>query len=462
MAYSYEVKEEALNRMKNGEKISEISKSMGIAKTTLYNWKKKSVQHDNRLQGEDSDERIIQEIEELIKARDYEAAKDIGTRFFDNAKIQSKMVTIAIKEKDYERAKAIGERFPKDAKIQSKMITIAIKEGKYKRAKDIGERFPEDAVIQSQMLAIAIKKEDYEKVKAIGERFLDYAPIQSQMVTIAIKEKNYKRAKDIGERFFDNGIIQSQMVTIAIKEKDYKRAKDIGERFPEDAVIQSQMVTIAIIEEDYEGAKDIGKRFLDYAPIQSQMVTIAIIEEDYEGAKDIGERFPKDAIIQSQMVKIANGVLNYLKTQLYGNNIDSNLVQEIVANGTISDFQKAVVLVAMYERLGIKEIAKKILKGYSPQNEEEKKAISIIRKRIRRRKNQIFDWGEYDAILGWEINPELAKEIEEQQTSQDNSKKSRCKLYRESMRVQVPTVGIEHSVKGKGIEHGVQEKGIAK
>ena len=30
------------------------------------------------------------------------------------------------------------------------------------------------------------------------------------------------------------------------------------------------------------------------------------------------------------------------------------------------------------------------------------------------------------------------------------------------MRVQVPTVGIEHSVKGKGIEHGVQEKGIAK
>ena len=375
MAYSYEVKEEALNRMKNGEKISEISKSMGIAKTTLYNWKKKPVQDDNRLQGEDSDERIIQEIEELIKARDYEAAKDIGTRFFDNAKIQSKMVTIAIKEKDYERAKAIGKRFPKDAKIQSKMITIAIKEGKY------------------------------------------------------------------------------------------KRAKDIGERFPEDAVIQSQMVTIAIIEEDYEGAKDIGKRFLDYAPIQSQMVKIAIKEGKYERAKAIGKRFPKDAIIQSQMVKIANGVLNYLKTQLYCNNIDSNLVQEIVANGTISDFQKAVVLVAMYERLGIKEIAKKILKGYSPQNEEEKKAISIIRKRIRRRKNQIFDWGEYDAILGWEINPELAKEIEEQQTSQDdseNSEKSRCESYRESMRVQVPTVGIEHSVKGKGIEHGVQEKGIAK
>ena len=405
MAYSYEVKEEALNRMKNGEKISEISKSMGIAKTTLYNWKKKSVQHDNRLQGEDSDERIIQEIEELIKARDYEAAKDIGTRFFDNAKIQSKMVTIAIKEKDYEIAKAIGERFPKDAKIQSKMITIAIKEGKYKRAKDIGERFPEDAVIQSQMVTIAIIEEDYERAKDIGKRFLDYAPIQSQMVTIAI------------------------------------------------------------IEEDYEGAKDIGERFLDYAPIQSQMVKIAIKEGKYERAKAIGKRFPKDAIIQSQMVKIANGVLNYLKTQLYCNNIDSNLVQEIVANGTISDFQKAVVLVAMYERLGIKEIAKKILKGYSPQNKEEKGAISIIRKRIRRRKNQIFDWGEYDAILGWEINPELAKEIEEQQTSQDdseNSEKSRCESYRESMRVQVPTVGIEHSVKGKGIEHGVQEKGIAK
>ena len=40
MAYSIEVKQKVLERIKNGEKIKDISTKTGISQSTLYNWEK--------------------------------------------------------------------------------------------------------------------------------------------------------------------------------------------------------------------------------------------------------------------------------------------------------------------------------------------------------------------------------------------------------------------------------------
>ena len=75
MKYPQELKDDIKNRMKNGEKVSDLNKEFGISSKTLYKWKK--------------------EIENQVN---FDKDKK-------NPVVQSKLIKIAIKEGDYEEAK---------------------------------------------------------------------------------------------------------------------------------------------------------------------------------------------------------------------------------------------------------------------------------------------------------------------------------------------------------------------
>ena len=185
MAYSAEIKEKVLEKIRNREKIKDIAREFGISISTIYNWKNSETKKEETTNVE---KETSKKIKILIKYRKFDEAIILTEKYPNNPIIQSQRITIAIKRRDYKKAKEIGERFPDYAPIQSQMITIAIKEGIYKKAKEIGERFPDYAPIQSQMITIAIKEGNYKKVKEIRERFPDYAPIQSQINEIENEE----------------------------------------------------------------------------------------------------------------------------------------------------------------------------------------------------------------------------------------------------------------------------------
>ena len=301
-----------------------------------------------------------------------------------------------------------------DEKEASKQIKKLIKLRKLEEAYKLTTKYPNNCVIQSQKIKILIIRKCYAKAKEIGSRFENDAHIQSQMVTIAIEEGNYAKAKEIGSRFEDNAPIQSQMITIAIKEGNYAKAKEIGSRFENYAPIQSQMITI-----------EIGSRFENNVKIQSQMVTIETEEANNDKSKELENRF-----------------INAVKTTLYYNKEEGELIEKIKSFQGISEYKRTIILLATCEKLKKQEVAKKIFKEAKEKIQLEKEQIKTLNKimeRIKNKKASIFDFGFYDEILNWNFDLELLeqyeKELEEkmqEKSEQQKKMESQEKLQMES------------------------------
>ena len=245
------------------------------------------------------------------------------------------------------------------------------------------------------------------------------------------------------------------MVTIAIQEDDFDRAKEIGAKFPENPPIQSQMVTIAIKEGDLKRAKEIGERFENYAPIQSQMVTIAIREGDFDRAKEIGMKFPNNELIQNQIAKMKDlqkyekifeieeekkqtkvnskinsknnkkKILDSLKTKLYFDKVDDQLISEIELSEDLDEFEKIVSLLAICEKRNMKGKAKEVLKTFHPTDKQEKSVVNGIMERIKSKKPQIFDIAKYDLILHWSFDDKLKAQYEKELRAEQEEREAK-------------------------------------
>lgn len=59
MAYSIELKQEVLEKIKQGESVKEISKEKGISVATIYNWKKQEKIQTEKSKEEDKKEKLL-------------------------------------------------------------------------------------------------------------------------------------------------------------------------------------------------------------------------------------------------------------------------------------------------------------------------------------------------------------------------------------------------------------------
>ena len=431
MAYSIEVKQKVLERIKNGEKIKDISTKTGISQSTLYNWEKQQKNKEILKKQETGykvslDEiNVSKEIKQLIKLKKWNTAIKLTNKYLNNPIIQSQRITILINKKRFQEAKEIGEKFKDNAQIQSQMVTIAIKEEDFKTAKKIGKKFKEHAPIQSQMVTIAIKEEDFKKAKEIGEKFKDNAQIQSQMITIAIEEEDFRTAKEIGEKFKGYAPIQSQMITIAIEEEDFRTAKEIGEKFKDNAQIQSQMVTIAIKEGDLKTAREIGEKFKDNESIQSQMKTMAIKEGEFKTAKET------EASIEKKE----------LRTKIYWDRITNDTIDQIEQSANLDDYEKTIMLLAICEKRHLKQRIMQIIKSTKDTFTPEQQNILIkILNKSKSKKTTIFDMGFYDEILNWKFDENLNQQYlqEEKQKKSKQEKEIERKSPKEQSCISKP------------------------
>ena len=320
----------------------------------------------------------------------------------------------------------------------SKEIRKKIRLGKLNEAYRLTVQYPNDLIIISQRCTILIKQGRLEEAQIIGKQFEDDPIIQSQMVIIAMQEGDIERAKAIGERFEDNEAVQSQMITIAIQEGRLEDAKAIGEKFKDNSVIQNQMITIAIQEGRLEEAKAIGARFKKYEPIQRQIMTIAIHQGDIERAREILSEFGNLRRMRLQFEKelktrrnihtnnhqgarasTNRRLLNQIKTRLYYNKIDAEVIEQISSSEELTEYERTVILLAICEKQKMPTRAKQIASKFESDDQMQNRTIKQIIERAKNKNPRIFPWEFYDGTLKWELDKKLSQKFEKERETEE-------------------------------------------
>ena len=277
-----------------------------------------------------------------------------------------------------------------------------------------------------------------EKQKALkrienGDRIKDIAAEMGISIPTLYNWKRAARPKEeIGQDETKSEKKVIQEIDKLKREEKFEEAIQLAEEHPNSAEIQRERLKIAIMQQDYETAKQIGEQFKGDRKIQSHMLKIAIREEDGDTIRDIRDRFKNDEVIQEQVSrarmymrfnqsskhsakKVKNkrkemAQLDRIRTQLYYDKVDNEVIEGLKTNRQISEFKKVISLLAICEKRKMKNEAKRIVGEYVSRNEKEKGIIRQILERIGTKKSNIFDITKYDDILGWKMDLKLAQQ----------------------------------------------------
>ena len=212
-----------------------------------------------------------------------------------------------------------------------------------------------------------------------------------------------------------------QAINFAIKEGRFEDALELGNdpSVKDIAEIQSKLLSIYILQEDFDTALKIGNnpKFVDVPSIQSKMIAIAIIQERFDDAIRIGSRevFADNKTIQMQ---VDNAKHLHLKTKLYYDKITLEDIKSIEDYPLLSEYQKQLILLAIYEKQkDIKKLSQ-VVKSYKEKypDSEQNKVFNTILERAKNKKFRIFDFLFYDNLLNWKMDPELQEQYESEKT----------------------------------------------
>ncbi len=111
MAYSKEVRECVLHKVKNGESVSDISKATGIPVATIYHW----IENNHKLQKSlEKTKKASKKIQTLIEQENYEEARKACEEYLlESLVIQTQHVNVLIKigtKESLEKATEICKR----------------------------------------------------------------------------------------------------------------------------------------------------------------------------------------------------------------------------------------------------------------------------------------------------------------------------------------------------------------
>lgn len=290
----------------------------------------------------------------------------------------------------------------------SKEIRKKIRLGKLDEAYRLTAQYPNDLIIMSQRCTILIKQGRLEEAKIIGKQFEDDPIIQSQMVTIAIQEGRLEDAKAIGEKFQDNPMIQNQMITIAIQEGRLEEAKAIGARFKKYEPIQRQIMTIAIHQGNIERARGILEEFGNLRRMRLQF------EKELKIRGNIYTNNSKSVRMPSTIQ-----LLNQIKTRLYYNKIDVELLEQIGSSEELTEYERTVILLAICEKQKMPTRAKQIASKFESDDQMQNRTIKQIIERAKNKNPKIFPWEFYDGTLKWELDKKLSQKFEEERETEE-------------------------------------------
>lgn len=125
-----------------------------------------------------------------------------------------------------------------------------------------------------------------------------------------------------------------------------------------------------------------------------------------------------------------NSVLDFIKTKLYYDDVDFGFIEQIKQNDAgLSDWERTVALVAIYDKQKSSKSAEKILKESkkalkarieqallreeqpSKEDTERVKILNKLQDMAASKRPRAFDWSIYDEILGWQLDEKVHQEI---------------------------------------------------
>ena len=352
--YDQKLKDEILHLLKE-KTIKEVSTQFNISTTTLYRWQK--IKEDSKL------------IKKLISEERYDEALEITKKYSNNIQIQSQLMTIYTKKGEYEKAIEIAQNFPTNAPIQGQLMTVYIKTREYEKAMEIAQNFPTNAPIQSQLMTVYIKIREYGKAMEIAQKFPTDIPIQSQLMTVYIKIREYYKALEIARKFPNNNIIQSQLMIIYKIKREYEKVISIAKKYPDNNIIQNRLI-------------DIPEEIIEDEKIIKNSTEISNLYKAVIQTKN--QNFPKE--IFEIRNKISTGIIS---------------VQDL---DTLEKFKDQIDLekyllikIAIYEKLGLINICKNLLKQDKILNDKIKKQLIIQFEK----KNKFYNLEKWDTLIGW-------------------------------------------------------------
>ena len=290
----------------------------------------------------------------------------------------------------------------------SKEIRKKIRLGKLNEAYRLTVQYPNDLIIISQRCTILIKQGRLEEAQIIGKQFEDDPIIQSQMVIIAMQEGRLEDAKAIGEKFKDNSVIQNQMITIAIQEGRLEEAKAIGARFKKYEPIQRQIMTIAIHQGDIERAREILSEFGNLRRMRLQF------EKELKTRRNIHTNNHQGARASTN-----RRLLNQIKTRLYYNKIDAEVIEQISSSEELTEYERTVILLAICEKQKMPTRAKQIASKFESDDQMQNRTIKQIIERAKNKNPKIFPWEFYDSTLNWELDKKLSQKFEKERETEE-------------------------------------------
>ncbi len=161
---------------------------------------------------------------------------------------------------------------------------------------------------------------------------------------------------------------------------------------------------------------------------------------------DINEELSLDSENADNYEKLQ--YLSEIKTKIYSERIDNNIIEEISKNEILSEYEKTIVLLAICEKKNMVERARQIKSKANITDKQQIKEINRIVERIKSTKKAKFDLTKYDNILTWKIDEDLLRQYQEE----DNKKEieqSKDKIEK----LDEPKQEIEDSTKNKKQDH---------
>ncbi len=397
MAYSVEFKNQVIQMIKDQKSsIEDISKNTGIDLTTLNEWKDELEQSLE----------IVKTIEDLSANNELEKAFALGAqeKYQDDAIVQAKLVQLAItKKKNLDQAVQICQKniFKHNPYMQSQLIKIYLINHNYEEASAIGalKEFKNNIIIQSQMITLAMKQGKFEEALKIGNlpKFKDIIHIQSQMISVYMILGKLDEALKIGNnpQFANIPEIQSQMMTIAILQNRPDDAIAIGTRnnFRGNRIMKVQLSRAYTLKDELKKAKKLAEK--------ATHVTNAALQQSFSE----NDTFDK-----------TEQLLAELKTKLYCNKVKQEDIELVKNSKILTDYQKQLILLAIYERQKNSKEISSLVKSYKAKfpNAPENKTFNTILQRALTNRVKIFNFFFYDQLLDWKFDRKLQEKYEKE------------------------------------------------
>lgn len=355
------------------------------------------------------------------------------------------------KSKQYDKVEKLALQFPDSTIIQYNYVLGLMREKKYDEVLQIvkREKFYNVPFIQLVYINVLEIKKNYEEVDTIAKRFPEYEPMQSNYINLLRREYRFEEAKKIAFRYQDSISIMGQLMIMYMNEGDFKSAKELAKNNPDNCQIQYQICRLSLAGNDYENIKKIATRskMLRSEEIQKLYIVSLLQQNKITEAKEVAYRYPKSSLIQFELYKILisekeferaekvfkrfakeqkfldlkasiiayyeqpnqeeidhketidyNDIMNEIRNKIHGkvvNYDDIELLKSIQNN--ISSKTYNLILAAIYERMGQKSNAIKILKDLPERDGK----INEIINGLKCKKSMYYDLGKWDAVIGW-------------------------------------------------------------